>query len=70
MKSNNSIEDYGNIRVLSHVYEVFLSPTATMERDTRIEKKLRPLETPVMDRLAAVQGKGPTTLPIPIAKDL
>lgn len=39
MESNNSIEDYGNIRVLSHVYEVFLSPTATIERDTRIEQE-------------------------------
>ena len=39
MASNNSIEDYGNITVLSHVYEVSLSPTATMERDTRIEQE-------------------------------
>ena len=37
MASNNSIEDYDNIRVLSHVYEIFLSLTTTMERDTRIE---------------------------------
>ena len=39
MASNNGIEDYGNIRVLFHVYEVFLNPTATIERDTRIEQE-------------------------------
>ena len=39
MEYSDSIENYDNIRALSHVYEVFLSPIASMERDTRIEQE-------------------------------